>query len=338
MRRRVLALTAAVSAVAACNVYDTSLLDDDPLGGGTGGKGSGGGIGGAPFGGTGGSGNVQSGGAPQGGSGGGGTGGGTGGGESGGTGGGTGGGESGGTGGDTGGTGNAGGGGGSGGSGTGGGGIGGGGTGASGTGGGGTGGTGGMPTTGDPDLIDDLQDLNGQISVRSGRRGSWYAFGSPEPGFSYSQPPPAGAPNPGGIHLTSPGFTATGGVGFALNNNMAYDATAYDRVRFWAKIASGSQLFYVAIPDRYTHPTGMECDSMATSGTSQCYDDFFAPVTITDTWAEYEVVFADMAQEGWGNPGMDDQLYAAEVYALQFKALPGVAVDLWLDQIVFIYR
>jgi hypothetical protein len=209
---------------------------------------------------------------------------------------------------------------------------------------GGTGGTGGSggsggtpPQPGDPDLIDNLADHNQFILRRSGRVGTWYGFGPPAFALEYA-PPVADRPDMGAVHFTSAGFTATGGVGFSLNNSAGvpepYNGSVYNAIRFFAKVGAGSYpTVRLAISDANTHPKGMLCSG---TGVTACYDDPGVSVTLTQAWAEYTVLFEDMYGEGWGNGG---ELVEESMYEVQFKIMmTEEPVDLWVDDVSFIYE
>jgi hypothetical protein len=218
------------------------------------------------------------------------------------------------------------------------------------TGGAGTGGasTGGVPTA--PELIDDCENGNNQIVVHSGRNGYWATFGPTACNLS-----PPSMPNSTmaaqfmtaisagtgtgmkALHFVSEGGDEDAcGVGFDFRSTRdLYDASDYAGVSFGALSVSGSQVILVKVATAGTDPKFGFCDETAEAGSGeQCYDHFFAEVTLDDTWRVYSVSFDDLVQEGWGFVPPDG-FDRAEIVGIQWVAKPGTA-NIWIDDVKFV--
>jgi hypothetical protein len=218
---------------------------------------------------------------------------------------------------------------------------------------GGTGGTGGSVEVGGSaaggdanpsiSMIDDMEMPDQYIPSMDGRQGFWSLAND---GTAGTQTPSIMTMSAivGGrgtsmyaLHTTSSGFTKTGAqVNVDLNRKTTrstYDASSYDAVHFWAKVATGSlAAVHIALPDTHTDPGGALC----TKAGQQCYDHWAADRTLSTAWAEYTVAYSDLNQYGWGANDVT-ALDAAHVYGIQFSwGIP--AMDLWIDDISFVKK
>lgn len=197
---------------------------------------------------------------------------------------------------------------------------------------------------GDEGLIDNMEDNNNQTMVVEGRGGYWYTYVD-EVGSTVD--PPAGSQ--GGVFTQSEGgangskFAArvhgtlgTGAVIFgAAGMNFtdpkdAYDASKYAGISFWAKRGPGAlPTIRVKVPDVNTDSEGGNC--------KECFNDFGADITLTESWQKYVLPFSKMKQmEGWGSP-RPRKIDSTQVYCLQFQAqAPGATFDIWVDDIEFV--
>ncbi len=139
------------------------------------------------------------------------------------------------------------------------------------------------------------------------------------------------------LHFASQGGDEDScGVGFDfLQARNLYDASDYAGVSFGARSVTGSQIVLVKVSTAGTDPKFGFCDETAESGSGeQCYDHFFAEVTLDDTWRDYTVAFADLVQEGWGFEPPDG-FDPAEIVGIQWVAKPGTA-NIWIDDVRFV--
>ncbi|MDQ2644494.1 MAG: hypothetical protein M3020_11800 [Myxococcota bacterium] len=126
------------------------------------------------------------------------------------------------------------------------------------------------------------------------------------------------------------------GVGFDfLKSRELYDASDYSGISFGAQSVGGEQIILVKVATAGTDPKFGFCDETAEPDSgAQCYDHFLASVTVSATWDEYTVSFADLMQEGWGFEPPDG-FDPAEIVGVQWVAKPGTA-DLWIDDVKFV--
>jgi hypothetical protein len=200
----------------------------------------------------------------------------------------------------------------------------------------GTTGAGGMVTL--ADMIDNLEDNDRQIIAANGRQGPWHSFNDSNGGNI--QPPlgtgfvaaSGGANNTAyAVHTTGSNYQF-GGVGFDLNNgtttpesmqSMAYNASAYNGLTFWAK---GSGTLRVEFAMRSFVPTdrGGSC-------TSNCWNVYGANTpTLTSTWTQITIPWAGMQRE---QGGTSPAFNASELMSISFKG-PGT-FDFWIDEVAF---
>src|SRR5690606_1931538 len=154
------------------------------------------------------------------------------------------------------------------------------------------------------------------------------------------QTPPAGIGNfaaeaPGrdsnfAARTLGSGFSVWGaGIGLDLNDDGAgkqtYDASDSLGGPFWARVASPIVVRF-SIGDVQTDPAGGVC--------SNCYDHHDIDIALTTSWAPYPFTWAQLAQQGWGDPAA--ALDPAHLYSLQFQVGPNTNFDLWIDDVSFI--
>jgi len=196
-------------------------------------------------------------------------------------------------------------------------------------------------------LIDDFEDLNEFVNRVSGRNGPWYVFsdgtnaGTLGPLTIAAFPAADANTSSAGLHLTASGFTVWGaGVGADMVNQagkkVAYDVSAYSGIRFSAKIASGSTtVVNVLLPNIHSDVDGGDCND--TVPTKHCGDHLFKSVSgLKTTWAVYEVKFADLTVQGFGNP--QPTFDPTGVYSVQFTQTNKLPIDIWFDDISFILK
>ncbi len=198
------------------------------------------------------------------------------------------------------------------------------------------------PPPTDPNLIDNLDDGNDHIAVQNGRRGSWFTFhdgtvGGVQTPSDTAFTLTAGGPSGTGYHVktTGHGFTEWGaGVGFDLNTADSattkgkFNATAFTGISFKAK---------GTVPIRFSVQTtgvlettlGGTCVPSMVAG-QECDDVHGKSITLTSSWAMYQVPFSQLMQEGWGKPATFDK---ATLTAVQFQIAPSVTFDVSVDEV-----
>src|SRR5690606_4071273 len=100
--------------------------------------------------------------------------------------------------------------------------------------------------------------------------------------------------------LTGSAVTQYAGIGFTLNDNCPYDASAVEGISFWAK-GSGMVTFSIAVPG--TIPAEEVGGSCVPDSAGDCHANFAAAsITLTDEWEVHDIVWADLTQPSWGVP------------------------------------
>lgn len=212
----------------------------------------------------------------------------------------------------------------------------------------GTGGTAPAPAA-NLEVVDDMEGGTGSILPKAGRLGAWYTYNDATAGAKQTPgvpfEPSALAPTRGesafAAHMAGSGFTTWGaGMGFNFNDpgdgkggtaKLAYDASAYAGIAFWAKAGAGSTTsLRVNISDKDTDPAGAVCPA------AKCSDHFGKNLNITTDWALYTLKFADLTQLGWGQavPKFDP----AAVYAVQFQVAKGTTFDIRIDDVALLVK
>ncbi|WP_438022925.1 hypothetical protein [Sorangium sp. So ce233] len=221
-----------------------------------------------------------------------------------------------------------------------------------------TGGAGGgepvAPT--DVDLIDDMEDGDGAIEEAGGRAGYWYSYNDgtgtqTPPVYTEEMPvgfvPEALTPPRGqstmAVHTFGSGFTEWGaGVRFPLNRPdmvaLAYDASAYTGIVFWAKLgdAGAATTMKVNISDTVSEPAGGICDEAAGEGDpDRCFDHWSYVASLGTEWAQVVIPFEELAREGWGAEPTAQAIDVAALYAIEFRFAQGEDFDVYIDDIGF---
>jgi hypothetical protein len=193
------------------------------------------------------------------------------------------------------------------------------------------------------DIIDDMEDGDNKIAPIGARSGVWYAFNDKSGGTQA----PLGAVNgeriPDGgrgesrfaMHTSGGGFTQWGsGIGFDFNNpnggeatKLPYDATGYSGIRLWARAAE-EQPLRMTVPDVRTDPAGNLC-----SDTEKGCDDHFGVLLQVGTeWRRFDVPFATLRQQGFGNPEPDG-LAIGDLLGVHFQVPANSDFDFWIDDV-----
>ncbi|MFZ5897402.1 MAG: hypothetical protein ACOY0T_40490 [Myxococcota bacterium] len=222
--------------------------------------------------------------------------------------------------------------------------------------------SGGAPPAAPPELIDNMEDTNGQVFLHEGRDGYWYtsadtAGSSVDPPQGKSIPMamfPMGETGAAGgssyaFHFTgkaAPSGTpavwgALGGVDLHVTTlsgstqvKRPYDASAYRGIRFWAKAASALNIA-VRLPIRDTTHGAVEakCDPSA------CEDHWSKNEMFTTTWALHTMLWPDGSNKmGWTQAswGYQTAFDPATLVGIQFLIPPGFSADIWIDDLSFV--
>ncbi|WP_394820527.1 hypothetical protein [Pendulispora albinea] len=206
----------------------------------------------------------------------------------------------------------------------------------------------GKPPGNDPDgapgckreLLDDLEDGNGEILPCDGRRGGWYAYNDGSAGGT--QTPAPGGPflplNPGyngsqyAAHGKVNGFTAKGaGLGFDLNKaggtRGTYNASGYGGIRFWVR-GNVPGTIYLNIRDKNRDPEGGVCQAPGT-----CNDLFGSNVDVKTDWTRVDKAFSDMTPD---KPHGAERVDQGNIYAVEFHTAANTKdFEFWVDDISF---
>jgi len=130
------------------------------------------------------------------------------------------------------------------------------------------------------------------------------------------------------------------GFGIALRFPQNVDAVeaGYTGIRFKAKAAKSRKIsLKVAIPATLDASFGGSCVPTQ-SPTKLCNDHPSAPVTVAaGSWAEYEVPFSSLKQEGWGVPATTSYDAVSQVHVVFPGPVSGGSADfdVWLDDFEF---
>jgi hypothetical protein len=195
------------------------------------------------------------------------------------------------------------------------------------------------------ELIDDMEDGNEFIFAVDGRRGTWSVGNDGTPGgeqeprnpFVMTLIPSGRGKSKYAAYTSGHGFTGWGTVMLValnqLNNDPKepYDASGYLGVTFWAKVGEGATTKYkVRIADVSTLPEGKVCVLPACNDHHELVDEW------STTWTKYVYWFADLHQEGWGDP--QKPFDPAHIYDIEFQTADAQPFDFWIDDLAFVKK
>lgn len=202
----------------------------------------------------------------------------------------------------------------------------------------------------DLELVDDMEDRNQAILQTAGRAGSWFSFndltGMQVPVMSSSIFPmsatdPARSGSQFAVLTKGSGFTGWGaGVGFEFASTLAYDASRYAGIAFWARAATGtSGDLRFNLTDKNSSQYGGLCDldcqpDVGPMGTNAptgdgvctptdypCYDDFGADLVgkLTDEWQLFLFRWDQLSAKNWSGRNLPGVAKEA-LYGVRFQA------------------
>jgi endoglucanase len=203
-----------------------------------------------------------------------------------------------------------------------------------------------LASCGEDGLIDDGEDGNNQTKPTGGRGGYWYTFKDPTSPETKVTPEAGSeggsfAMTPGGANGSKFAANAKGHVGHgqvvfaAVGMNFVdpmalYDASAYKGISFWAKKGPDSYAkVRLKVPDVSTHEAGGVC--------TECFNDFGADLTLTDSWQHFVIPWRKMRQmPDWGSP-RPHMVKPAKLFGIQWQVnQPGADFDIWIDDVEFL--
>ncbi len=125
---------------------------------------------------------------------------------------------------------------------------------------------------------------------------------------------------------TPPMVDASSGFGAPFNASM------YKGISFYARslmaTATAPTKVRVQISDKHTDPgsgspeagpTSGICNQCASSGLTECANDFYITVDLTPTWAPYTVLFADIATDTWAATYAKGQIDPTTLYHVHWQ-------------------
>jgi hypothetical protein len=188
------------------------------------------------------------------------------------------------------------------------------------------------------ELVDDLEDGNADIQMLSGRRGKWFGFHDFTPGsmeLRIIDVNPARPPSTRAMYMIARDYKGWGaGIGISLNEDpklgkLAYDASKYRGVKFWARAAVEGLEVRVQFPDSSSTLSAKLCGN-------ECDNHFLTKRKLAKTWSEYSVSFAELGRERDIGPKVNS-LNEKQVYSIEFLvAWPNPHAELWVDDVHFI--
>ncbi|HKE15086.1 MAG TPA: hypothetical protein VKB80_09490 [Kofleriaceae bacterium] len=201
-------------------------------------------------------------------------------------------------------------------------------------------GDGGDDGAADIDLIDDLEDGDGDIPARGGRTGSWFitsdTSGEVTPPVDGFVPTAGGA---GGSEwcagMSGSGFTGWGvHMGAFFDHERGEDPAPYDvggheGVAFRAR---GDTDIRVSLSTVQATSVEQRSGSCEPTEDTPCGDYHGWPATLTSDWQDYMLPLSGIDQEGWGVQVPFDP---ASVNALRFQVAGEAAFDLCVDDVRF---
>jgi endoglucanase len=112
----------------------------------------------------------------------------------------------------------------------------------------------------------------------------------------------------------------------------AYAASKYAGITFSARRSPGASAgVRVHVPDWNTDPDGAVC--------RQCFNDFGADITLTESWQTYTLLFDSLTQlPGWGTP-RPQRVDSSRLFGIQFRVTDkGAPFDVWIDDLAFVEK
>ncbi len=233
---------------------------------------------------------------------------------------------------------------------------------AGGTSAGGTSASGGSAGASNLDLIDNLEDGDGLIRiVATPRRDGIWDSGNDSTVGGVQTPLPgmfkpvtllaADAPYAGdkyAAYSKATGFTSYAFMNVSMRSWATYDTTypkydasGYKGLTFLAKAGTGSSLrMRVRFISGDTDPRGGKCklstDMPAPTQSELCYNHFYAPVTLSNTWATYTLSFGPADGDFLQPLATSMNIDLTELYGFEFYFGSGDNYEIWVDDLSFV--
>jgi hypothetical protein len=192
-------------------------------------------------------------------------------------------------------------------------------------------------------IIDDMEDRDGNLTVTSGRNGSWWIATDETPGgtFEPSQPLPELIPegrcgSEYAMRVTGQGFASWGSIlglslAYGMGGTAPHDASFRQGIRFWARIGDTStKRIRFNIGDFHAAPDAGYC---VENGTPPCFTYDVTLSQIDTTWKQYAIPFAALVHPTPDDP--NEPLDPSRLYTLAFFFHSGAVFDLWVDDLEF---
>ncbi len=205
----------------------------------------------------------------------------------------------------------------------------------------GSAGSGGVPP-GPDELVDDMEDGDGQLLLAGGRDGYWYTFGDDtggylEPGegvdFAMGYVEPARTGSVRAARLLGGNFQDWGAaLAFDFDADFApYDASSFTGLRFFARSARGDIELAVAFPDRNSTP---QAGSAIRAARARAFPASIIPSpTSRSPRSGPSTPFGSTSLER--GPASLPPFDATAVYSVHFGTPAGGTFDVWIDDVAF---
>lgn len=130
-------------------------------------------------------------------------------------------------------------------------------------------------------------------------------------------------------------------AGFDLKASGPYDASEFDGVALWARLGSegGYRTLLVELADVSTHPDGGLCDEEADDNAEKCFGHYRATKQLStdpSAWTFFKIPFTSFGPAGFGYHETDTP-NSGQLYQLLFRWEGSNAADfdVWIDDIYF---
>jgi len=192
------------------------------------------------------------------------------------------------------------------------------------------------------DMIDDFEDGDFNLLALGtpARVGNWYAYGDSTGIVAEDIAMIKRGASTKGIRGTGKDFTGWGsGIGVDLNNKgtkLTWDASAYNSVTFWARVAAPTTGLSVTVlmqdidTDKLT--SGKTCDP----DVQGCDHHYFKVISVTTNWQRFVIAFADLMPEPGTKPEPVPAFKPGAISSVQFRVNSGITYDLYVDDVAFV--
>jgi len=197
-------------------------------------------------------------------------------------------------------------------------------------------------------IIDDMEDRNGNLTLASGRNGTWWTATDETPGGTIepSQPIPEAIPGSRcgseyAMRVTGQGFDDWGsilGLNFAYGpdedgvyGSVPHDAHFRQGIRFWARVGDTStRQVRFNLADFHAVTEAGWC---VEGGTPACFTYEATLSQIDTTWKQYTIPFAGLVHATPENP--NEPADPSLLYGMNFYFHTSAVFDFWIDDLEF---